>query len=460
VQIKIENPGKIIAAISMASLFFLLNQQVPLFADDFCRVTVDFDLSAIVQATAGEYQSWTGRFPVIFLNRVFLSAGDTGLVLFNTLNSLCLLLCCYLTIDLCLLNANSKNNTSSMLLVAGLCFVFLLWFSPHRFGEVVLWKTGAIQYFWGCVIALIALRPLIKLISDGQSPNASIYSVVPYVLVCFIGGAWLENLSIALFVIFVGLMLFGQFYQRISIPKSLGLGCLAWAAGLVLLVAAPGNYARIEVVADTSTFFDKLMPTISHLYTYLSKDILFTYCLFLTGLLVSSDGALAKRFLLSFTFLALGVLSLLAMIAAPLHSFVGRAAFPYEFFLIFSVMCLFPHNLLTGRLVQARHTFAWGIVSLPLVVALLASYGLMFNMYSGVSEQTRARQEVIGLYKMRGMETEIPLPALYFGTLYSTVKGDVNIDRYFARDITTNIDHWKNVCYAKAHHIRSVKIAY
>ncbi len=66
--------------------FFVLNFYVPFYADDYCRTKESFDLYQITSDATSDYFNWTGRWPVMFLNRVFFSFGQS-----KPLFSLCFL---------------------------------------------------------------------------------------------------------------------------------------------------------------------------------------------------------------------------------------------------------------------------------------------------------------------------------------------------------------------------------
>ncbi|MBD3649495.1 MAG: hypothetical protein HUJ31_19040, partial [Pseudomonadales bacterium] len=222
-----------VAFVSLAGLgFFWLNRQIPLFADDYCRFADAFDASAIISGVASEYMDWSGRFPVLFLTRLMLSLGEAGLLLFDVLNVLFVFAFGYVVLDYARVN-RSMRPVSLFSIVA--IFLCLFWFTPFRLGEVVLWKTGAVQYFWGTTIALLALKPVIdRVVADTALP-VSRATLLSWCVLCFLGGAWLENLSVAVIAVWALLLMVRKFHFKQSVDVTLLIGLGFWITGAFVL---------------------------------------------------------------------------------------------------------------------------------------------------------------------------------------------------------------------------------
>lgn len=175
----------------IAAYFFFLGRYVPLFADDYCRWHDGFEISHVWSSVKGEYFGWSGRFPVMFLSYSFFSSGNLGIVLHDILNSVALMVACYLTV---IISGCGKRFLCSVCSIV--CFIFLLWFMPDVFGEVVLWKTGAIQYFWGLVIATACLVPVIRFAVWDNELHSSHVTKLLYALLAFMGAlGWRTSLQ-------------------------------------------------------------------------------------------------------------------------------------------------------------------------------------------------------------------------------------------------------------------------
>ena len=155
-----------------------------------------------------------------------------------------------------------------------------------------------------------------------------------------------------------------------------------------------------------------------------------------------------------------GSLATLAMIAAPPGSFVDRVAFPFEFFMIMATLCLFPNQLFVTGDRYKHHVFALKSLGATLLVAVAIDSASMFRMYRGIYQQEQTRHQIIATAKDMGITGTITLPALSFRSVSSTIDGPISIGRYFARDITDDVNAAENFCYARAHQIDSVTLGY
>lgn len=460
-------------------LFYLLNQIIPTFADDLCRSSSVFNLAEIFADIYAKYFNWTGRSFVMLLNRLTFSSGEFGLGMFNLINSLMLGISCWFAVHWATLNSTKPNTISLTLALSAsvlVIYLFLLWFTPDVFAEVLLWKTGAIQYFWACVIVLYVLRPVIELFLDNcnnrdQSLTANNNkfshwsSASVYCAIAFLGGNWLEHVSISVIPVWIILLIASapsrQLWRQ-RIPSVLVLGLIAWCLGALLLFAAPGNYEKAGSIGESLTILERLIHVLRECYEFLDKTTLLFFGLFLFMLLINRPADTTRRLTQSSIFLLLAILPTLAMIGAPSTSFVRRTAFPYEFFLIFAVLSIFPTYLFTNgttRFLQYQRQVL-ALISLILFYSILSDTRIVYRNYLSIWQQTQVREQWITAAR------EIKLPLVLFTPLYfdadtgletvSTATGQINQGRYFARDITRNPKHWKNTCFAKAYELQAV----
>jgi hypothetical protein len=446
--------------------FYLLNQLVPTFADDLCQMARSITPIELWQDMYARYFNWTGRFFVSLLNRLTFSTGEWGLAVFNIINSLVLGASCLYAMKWTLHDSSDKYQPGISLVFSVLTvFLFLLWFTPNVFAEVLLWKTGAIQYFWPCLIVLYVLRPVMVLYLHhtfaplkGESTLETVPCAITgrsatllYCVVSFLGGSWLENMAIAIIPIWSGLLVLtapSRQLWRERIPPVLLLGLGAWCLGTLLLIAAPGNYVRAEAIGDSLNLVQRFLDVAYRCYEIVDKKTLLVYLLFLVIMFIQRPPDSSKRLATSCIFFVLALLPALAMIAAPSTSFVRRVGFPTEFFLIFAAMSLFPVALFTTAakdlpLVKLRIP---ALFSLIMFFILLSDSFVVYRNYLRLWQQTRERGEWINVAR----EVEMPLVPflpLYFDedsglSKLTTATGQINQQHYFARDITTQKDHW------------------
>ena len=449
---KLVTWGTLFFVCLFAVYFFLLNRYVPLFADDYCRWHDGFNLYHVWSSTVGEYFGWTGRFPVMFLTYSFLSGGSIGIFLHDILNALAFVAACYLVV---IVSGCGRSFLCRTCLI--ICFVFLFWFMPSVFGEVVLWKTGAVQYFWGMVVATACLVPVIRFaVWDSElvlPPVAKPF----YVGLAFFGGAWLENLTPAVAFVWFVLLLSAFFGGRKPIPKELVIGFVCWVAGAMVLIAAPGNYERFEQVAAELSVWDRIVHVTNRLPRIPNLALLYLLVGFLFVSILSQARDLRRRLFASAAFLGVAVLSAYTTVAVPVLLLIGRTAFAAEYFLILAVVTMFPYEVFAPPWTKFPGALRIGILvlSFGLVVLLVNDMKGTFNLYHWVSKQDGQREELIAAALKRG-ETTIELQPLRYGRHWNTAKGDVNFGRLFGRDIGTEPTAWTNGCFARAHGLKSV----
>ena len=80
-----------------------------------------------------------------------------------------------------------------------------------------------------------------------------------YAVLAFLGGAWLENLVPAVAAVWFTLLLSAFLRGRKPIPQELIIGLVCWVAGAAVLIAAPGNYERFELVAAELSVWDRIV---------------------------------------------------------------------------------------------------------------------------------------------------------------------------------------------------------
>ena len=437
-----------------AAYFFLLNRYVPLFADDFCRWHDGFDFRHVWSSTVGEYLGWSGRFPVMFLSYSFLSGGNVGIVLHDILNAVAFGAACYLVVAS---SGCAKSFWCRACLIV--CFVFLLWFMPSVFGEVALWKTGAVQYFWGMVVATACLVPVIRFaVWDDETVMSN--AVKPlYVVLAFLGGAWLENLVPAVAAVWFILLLSAFLRGLKPIPLELIIGFVCWIAGAVVLIMAPGNYERFELVAAELSVWERIVHVTRRLPGIPNLALLYLLVGFVFVSILSQAHDLRRRLFAAAAFCGVAVLSAYTTIAVPVLLLVGRTAFAPEYFLILAAVTMFPHEVFAPPWTKSTGTLRIAVllVCAGLTVLLVNDMRGTFNVYRWVSKQEAQREVLVATARERG-ETTVELPPLRYGPHWNTGKGEVNFGRLFGRDIGREPSEWTNGCYARAHGLKSVML--
>ena len=438
----------------------MLGHLVPAFADDLCRSSASFDLSAIIAAVGRDYLAWSGRVPVWLLSYSLFALGDTGRWLIDLASAAGLAITCWLAIDLA---RGERRPALAVDLAALVTIVTLLWFIPHRFGEFMLWKSGAIQYLWACVLALILVRATtIEMLEDGRAWPLSAHpaALVVLALVC---GLWLETLALALVVHwFVLLALVERRGRRFERRWLIGFAALV--VGSALLLAAPGNFVRAAPIGYLEPPLARLLMAVEFGWRHVHPALAATFVAFGALTLLNPDRVdVGRRWCRALSLLLVGAVSVLALAGAPVATWSGRTAFSLEFMAIVSTLCLFPAHLFSQDGLPTR----WQRLVMPLRLAIsaviagaltlvVASYIEVRAIYLDVAAQDAARTARVESARRINSGEPLVLAPLAFGTFANTSAGTVNRQWYFARDITVSPGHWRNRCYAEVHGVSGV----
>lgn len=227
-------------------LVYILNILFPLQADDWGysfvfgvdylkRVT---DLSEIMQSQYNHYMRWGGRSVVHSIAQFLLMIDIRIADLLNSLVYIGLFVLIYIII-----NKGKKAN-------AGLFIVLniIMWLIQPVFSIIILWLTGSANYLWGTFLIVLFICPYYQFFINKTSTDS--------VLKCFLFFIWgvisgwtNENTSLALISLLVLLMGYLK-YNKIKLPKWAIYGIVGVCIGNAIMILAPGNMVRAEVVVN------------------------------------------------------------------------------------------------------------------------------------------------------------------------------------------------------------------
>lgn len=228
------------------ALMLFLNLNTPLIADDYAyafngaqRVS---SFAQIYDAMYRHYFEWGGRVFVHGLAMFFLWQPHVIFSIFNSIifTLLILLLCAHASLI-------SGNKITKWPLVL-LAFVLVACFAP-RFGQDVLWLTGACNYLWGNTLVLATLLPFTSRCQGHKVYDDSLIFVVFLTCCSFIAGWTTEGGGTTL--VATQILLIGVVYIREKkICPWMILASIASMAGFLLMIIAPGNFKRLAVDGD------------------------------------------------------------------------------------------------------------------------------------------------------------------------------------------------------------------
>ncbi|MBR5301459.1 MAG: hypothetical protein IKU38_01320 [Clostridia bacterium] len=224
---------------AVLALIFALNMHTQLMMDDydysFSWSTGDrlSGVADIIASQAAHYRLWGGRSVTHFLAQLFLFLGKQ---VFNAANAVMYVLLLLEIYVLCK-RRESAWDWRLILMAHLLMFGFI-----EFFGVAFLWLDGACNYLWGTALALV---PLIIARSEREGGFFDSHGLCGYlaVPVCFFAGWTNENTACGVLGACALLLIWDVIRKRrIRLWRVLSLA--AQAAGVAVLLLAPGNFAR------------------------------------------------------------------------------------------------------------------------------------------------------------------------------------------------------------------------
>ena len=241
----------------IGGVMFLLNLHTPLMMDDYdysfswaTGERID-GIADVFASQAAHYSLWGGRSVVHAIAQVFLSMDKTVFNAANTLMYLLLLLEIY-----ALSKPKARNWCWEILLLAhGVLFT-----AVPFFGTVFLWLTGACNYLWGTVLALLPLMIARCAQENGFfSRGWHGWLAVP---VCFFAGWTNENTACGVFAA-VFVLIIVDAAERCKVPAWRWAALAAQAAGIAVMLLAPGNFSRASAYESGNMIVELLKRAVT-----------------------------------------------------------------------------------------------------------------------------------------------------------------------------------------------------
>ncbi|MDR2955763.1 MAG: DUF6056 family protein [Prevotella sp.] len=435
------------------SVTFFLNRLYPVFADDwvysFVFETSFFDhsdkriegITDILVSQYNHYMLWGGRSVAHTIAQFLLSINP---FLCDLLNSLVYLGFVYL---IYLFAVKGRGlNIGALILVAVLIWVFVPAFTPD-----VLWITGSANYLWCTSILLLFAYPYFSFFIIGKESRDSIPRIVLFFVAGIVAGWTNENtvppmiLSLAIVCIY--------FYRNKKLSKWMVSGFIGICIGYIIMVAAPGNYARMdmEIISLEQNIEPSLFSTLLHRLGKMLSGYYLKYMLPLVvayvGLYIlyikcsaKTEGLRKNKIYTSLLFFMAGHIAFFIMLATP--TFPLRAMFGIVVYMIIAISIIYSEIDLQTPLLKR--------LNLLFIIGLIALYGLEFyRKYPSIkliSETFKAREAILEEQKAKGINDII------FDTQIGVH------EKYGFEDLSDYPDQWMNKEYAKYHGVRSVKI--
>ncbi len=225
------------------AVIWLVQRNIPFMMDDLWYSTLLYSeepitsFGDIVSAQIWHYMNWGGRSVTHTMLQVILCMGEFAADLLNTGAMLLLsfLICAiagkkelpYIGMTLGLLHAFNANWKMSM-----------------------YWQAGACNYLYITIFILLFLICYLRML--GEEDKKPFWGISVFIIPLGICCGWSnENMGPTLWLLTLGIMVWRYRKKRKVYPWMI-LGNLSCLLGSIVMIAAPGNYVRLQEVASNS----------------------------------------------------------------------------------------------------------------------------------------------------------------------------------------------------------------
>jgi hypothetical protein len=384
------------------------------------------------------YFTWGGRFVVHFIAQSLLMLKPWMQDLVNAMAFTAFIYMVYK-----FSNYNRKVNPALFIII-----YFFIWFFQPAFGATILWITGSANYLWGTLIILLFIYPYyIFFRNPAYNPRGSLMYIS-----FFIGGilaGWTnENMSVA--VVLMLLCMCVCYKKRGTLPKWSIIGCIGFCMGCTLLLAAPGNYVRIDNANSVSELTGTFETILSRLYTMFYHYVYYILPLliiYITGFIIltknmAKDENRKKIMLASLIFIVTSHIAFAIMIVSP--QFPTRALFGIITFNIIAI-CILYTNIQISRY-YLKTLGALGVMLL--LVVLSYDYYRRYNVLNYAHNLWEKRYEYVAQQKQKG-HLDIELKE----------RIAIMDSKYHLHELSADTSIWYNRAFARYMEVNSVKIS-
>lgn len=434
--------------------FYMLscNFMMPLLADDynysFIFGTEQFitTFNDLLISQYNHYMTWGGRTIAITLTQGFLALDKIYFNYWNAFIFILLLLLIYWVY-------RGEKPTFRLKAIPLFFVFFFTWTCVKAFGENILWLCGSCVYLWPMTFILMFLLPYRLHYKNPQKFNVfDKFYFSPIIFLLGILAGWSnENTGLSMLLITASTVFY--FHRTKQLKPWMFVGLVGAFIGYVLLLAAPGNYAKaaLTVHKESYTFWKQIEHAFLMQFKIMLAQIAAWVPIFYCLLKIKNNKAsriFHKEFHFSIAFIFLSIVNNLVMIASP--DFPNRAAFGSSIYLIIGAMGLF-------RIFHEAYHFTFFSVALrkagiaTLFLFLIASMGFTLQDYTVIHRESLQRVQYVNTQTQLGNYDMILAP-------YS-VESSTVFKHVFIRDISKNPNYWTNDAFKQYYNLNSIRLS-
>lgn len=417
----------VIIAILIIAFFFVINYLQPLRADDFGRAYTDaLDKGFIIylRGIASNYIHWTGRISAQALIYLFLSKKYIHLSVFmiNIINSICFYLFVLYSYKIVRFKTKVELFSKGFLIYI---FFFIFLFYQTGFIANVVWKTAAVQYFWG--ITLLTVFYYMSVVKNKQNIWFSLFTGF------FIG--LYNEIFVGVAIILCLAYFLNQKLSQAEIAKNILYFFIACAVGGIILIAAPGNYVRLNTMSagEHISVLSQFINLVTQIVTKPGDTLIPMLMLLISLVLIFTNKNIPRKASFIYGVAIASSIFVLTPVAKS-YDLNQRVLLIYDA-VFFIIMMQQFYNHSTSFVLKLRlrlNSLSW--VFLVLLVMQLV---LMVSIYFEIYKFERYRDTLVTYYQ----QNEISDPILPMIPEFSQIT--------FIDDITSDENAYNNDAYAK-----------
>ncbi|WP_150468499.1 DUF6056 family protein [Francisella sp. SYW-9] len=416
------------------ALTLYLNYIQPLRGDDFGRACTDVlgkGLIMMVHSIEADYFTWTGRVSAQALIYLLLSKTYIGLSLFiiNTVSSIAFVI--FMFISFKIVSFDKAKIVSKDFLIFSLFFT-LIFYQTGFIGNI-LWKTAAIQYFWG--ITLLTTLYYLTIIKGKEN----------IIFAIFVGSV--IGLYNEIYVAISTLLCLCYFVDRKIYKQPINNAIVAFfiscLIGGVILIGAPGNYARLDSMSHGihTNSFDNIINLLNQIISRPTDTAILIVMLIVFIALIFSNKNIKKVKATLYTLTLVCSIFILTPVVKSYDINQRVLLIYYAVFFIATYQQFYTHNSKT--IIKARHL----LNKLSLLIAIVLALYLLsiVNTRIELYKFEKYRNQLVSSYQKKGIKNP-KLPCLTY--MSATIFND---------DITADKNSYNNKAYAEFYGFNSVE---
>lgn len=385
---------------------------------------------------ANHYNIWGGRVVAHTIVQFFMLFDKP---VFDVFNSLIYVLCGIL-IYFHMEKDFRKHRASWLLMI-----YTAMWFLIPEYGASVLWVSGSCNYLWMLTLILLYLLPFRYCLHKKLSPLWGMLAAVGMIPFGFISGCTNENAGGAAAMI-AGLLVLLDIIRNKRIRIWSVTGIVSAGAGLLFLVAAPGNYAR---GGDINLSAEVLTGRFDRMWKYTQESMIIPVLILAAALVVFAftNKLSVKEF---FSEISVPIIYCLAA-AANIIVLAATSDFSRRSWILSVFLVIISAGILAGKFKPMQYTT---LVTACLAAALTAVY--LVSCIHAADSIIQTHKEVlveisqIEEQKAQGIEDITVTRYSRPDDIHNALRGTANL--------TNDRQQWFNLWMAKYYNVKSIGI--